>query len=259
MRWLPYIERSGFYSSGVVRLGHSSSAAAEDSAVRLDGVSVRYGRMVVLDNVSFSVKPGECVSVSGVNGAGKTTLLRVLAGVFRPNSGRRTRPGGCAYVPAVVEHTPISAGRWLAGMPRPGRTDPNVVLDAMGFDGDLGAPCRALSFGNARKLLLAEAVSSGERFVVIDELSSGLDQRGLDGLHGLIHDMRNDGCAFVLADQQTRPVPNVDAAYTIMGGKLRTAGSDQRSTIRLSGPTVSLDTLINAANELGFGVDQDTT
>ena len=135
----------------------------DESSAALVGVSVRFGRTVVLGGIDFSVASGSCSAISGANGAGKTTLLRVLAGVFRPNAGRRVGPSSCAYVPAVVEHTSISAGKRLAGVPRKKRTDPNEMLEALGFDGDLRSDCRALSFGNSRKLLLAEALSSGER------------------------------------------------------------------------------------------------
>lgn len=168
----------------------SKAQTSESATVRLVDVTVRYGRLTVLRDVDFAVEPGECVAVSGANGVGKTTLLRALAGVFRPNAGRRVGPRTCAYVPATVEHTPVTAGHWLAGMPRSARADPHVMLEALGFDGDLRAPCRALSFGNSRKLLLAEALSSGEQFVVIDEVSAGLDQRDLMAFTG-----RSPNCA----------------------------------------------------------------
>ena len=232
---------------------------SESATVRLVDVTVRYGRLTVLRDVDFAVEPGECVAVSGANGAGKTTLLRALAGVFRPNAGRRVGPRTCAYVPATVEHTPVTAGHWLAAMPRSARSDPNVMLEALGFDGDLGAPCRALSFGNLRKLLLAEALSSGEQFVVIDEVSAGLDQRGLDGLHRAVAELREAGCAFVLADQQTRPVRGADVAYLVADRGVRIDVPGERSSIHLTGPTASLSALVDGAAELGFAVVEDSS
>ncbi len=158
----------------------------------------------------------------------------------------------------MVEHTPVTAGNWLAAMPRSARSDPNVMLEALGFDGDLGAPCRALSFGNSRKLLLAEALSrSGEQFVVIDEVSAGLDQRGLDGLHRAVAELREAGCAFALADQQTRPVRGADVAYLVADRGVRIDVAGERSSIHLTGPTASLSALVDGAAELGFAVVED--
>ncbi len=246
------------YCAGVAfRRRASTGPLAGGASVALVGVSVRFGSSVVLDGIDFSVAAGECVSVSGANGAGKTTLLRVLAGVFRPNSGRRVGPPNCAYVPAVVEHTSITAGTWLAGVPRTKRTDPHPMLEALGFDGDLGKDCRALSFGNSRKLLLAEALSSGEPLIVVDEVSAGLDQRGLDGLFDTITDLRSAGRSFVLADQQSRPVLIADGSYVVADGAIRPQSRGRHATVRMTGPSEHLDALIVQANDLGFIVNKD--
>jgi len=58
-----------------------------------EGLGKRFGALVVLDGVDFSVKPGEAVGIVGPNGAGKTTLLNILAGSQRPNAGRVTFRG----------------------------------------------------------------------------------------------------------------------------------------------------------------------
>lgn len=244
---------------GVVAILRRSSVApvAGGPSVALVGAGVRFGTAVVLDGIDFSVAPGECVSISGANGSGKTTLLRVLAGVFRPNSGRRVGPPSCAYVPAVVGHTSIAAGPWLAGIPRTKRTDPHPILEALGFDGDLGNDCRALSFGNARKLLLAEALSSGEQLIVVDEASAGLDQRGLGGLFEAIAALRSAGRSFVLADQQSRPVLIADVSFVVGGGAIRPKGRGHTATVRMTGPGENLDALTVRANDLGFTINDD--
>ncbi len=57
-------------------------------AVKIEGVSKRYGRTLALDNVSFEVPPGELFALLGPNGAGKTTLLHILCTILRPDSGK---------------------------------------------------------------------------------------------------------------------------------------------------------------------------
>ena len=221
------------------------------------GMAVRFGRVAVLSNIDFAVAAGDVVSISGANGAGKTTLLRAVAGVFQPGTGRRVGPPSCAYVPSVVKHTPITAEKWLTGMPRSRRVDPHEMLDAMGFDGDLGNDCRALSFGNSRKLLLAEALSSTEQLIVIDEVSAGLDQQGLAGLTGIIRNSATAGTAFVLADQQSRPVPSATVSYTVANGMLRARPPGEHVSVEFSGPAENLEGLIANAGELGFNLDRN--
>ena len=81
-------------------------------------VSKKYGRRVVLDDVTISVKPGEVLGLVGPNGAGKTTLLRIASGLVAPSTGDvrlrfRSSPGSLRYFGG--EHTlpgDVSAARW---------------------------------------------------------------------------------------------------------------------------------------------------
>jgi len=59
-----------------------------DQVLRVEGVLVRFGGVTAVNNVSFSVKPGEILGIVGPNGAGKTTLLNVVSGFYKPSKGR---------------------------------------------------------------------------------------------------------------------------------------------------------------------------
>ncbi|MFB4293658.1 ATP-binding cassette domain-containing protein, partial [Nonomuraea sp. ATR24] len=74
----------------------------------LSQVTKRYDDRVVLDRVSFTVKPGEKTGVIGENGSGKSTLLKLLAGAERPDNGELTvaAPGGVGYLPQALELPP---------------------------------------------------------------------------------------------------------------------------------------------------------
>ncbi|MFG2025835.1 TlrC/CarA/OleB/SrmB family ABC-F type ribosomal protection protein [Streptomyces sp. NPDC048825] len=87
------------------------SPSVHSSQLSLHGVTKRYGDRTVLDQVSFSLAPGEKAGVVGDNGAGKSTLLRLLAGEERPDAGEMTvaAPGGTGYL-AQTLNLPAQAG-----------------------------------------------------------------------------------------------------------------------------------------------------
>ncbi|MEV2214985.1 TlrC/CarA/OleB/SrmB family ABC-F type ribosomal protection protein [Streptomyces sp. NPDC050997] len=87
------------------------SASVRSSQLSLHGVTKRYGDRTVLDQVSFSLAPGEKAGVVGDNGAGKSTLLRLLAGAERPDAGEMNvaAPGGTGYLAQTLS-LPAQAG-----------------------------------------------------------------------------------------------------------------------------------------------------
>jgi hypothetical protein len=126
-------------------------------------------------------------------------------------------------------------------------------MAALGFDGDLASPCRALSFGNARKLLLAEAFSSGERLIVVDEASAGLDDTGVAGLRRLVEQVVEAGAAVVIADQQSRPLPCATRVFRVSQMMLEQDFIDETTVdLTLRGPVVAKHQLLESAGKLGF-------
>lgn len=174
-----------------------------DAVVALDDVSLSLNRQLVFRSVSLEISRASVVSVRGFNGSGKTSLLRLLCGVCAPTTGTRFGPDSCAYVPAAITAPRLRAREWIDFMPRSRRTNPKEILEILGFRGDLQASCRQLSFGNLRKLILADALSSQEQFVAIDDASAGLDDRGLAGLASLCQEIAQSGTSVVLADQDS--------------------------------------------------------
>ncbi|GIH92201.1 TlrC/CarA/OleB/SrmB family ABC-F type ribosomal protection protein [Planobispora siamensis] len=95
-----------------MRTAHSAHSA-QPSQLTLTGVTRRYDDRVVLDRVSFTVRPGEKVGVVGDNGSGKSTLLKILAGCERPDDGEVTvvAPGGVGYLPQTLDLPPSATVR----------------------------------------------------------------------------------------------------------------------------------------------------
>jgi ABC-type multidrug transport system ATPase subunit len=235
-------------------LGTRTKGPARQSLVALDAVTVRLGGRPVLRDLSLTVAPGEVVGVTGPNGAGKTTLLRVAANLLRPASGRRVGRPTLAYVPAAVEPPLLQAAAWLGGVRRDRRVPPTSVLEQLGFDGELDRPCRELSFGNLRKLLLADAFSSRADLIVIDEATEGLDSRGASALVALMVETRSRAAVVLFTEQQTQTIVGADRVASLRKGTLavESASDTAEITVSLRGPASQLSELTKRAAALGF-------
>jgi ABC-type multidrug transport system ATPase subunit len=239
----------------------SGESGSLGSLVTLDAVTVRLGGRPVLSDVSLTVTRGEVVGVTGPNGAGKTTLLRLAANLLRPARGRRVGRPTLAYVPAAVEPPLLQAGAWLQGVRRDRRVPPTSVLEQLAFDGELDRPCRELSFGNLRKLLLADAFSSRADLVVIDEAAEGLDSPGAAALVALMAETRGRHAGVLFTEQQTQTIVGADRIASLRRGSLvvETVSEHDEITVSLRGPAARVGELTTNAAELGFRYVIDRT
>ncbi|EMD1655569.1 ATP-binding cassette domain-containing protein [Pluralibacter gergoviae] len=95
--------------------GHAaaqSRSAAAGMPVSLSGISLTFGGISALTDVSLDVAPSQLIAIIGPNGAGKSTLLNVISGVYRPDNGVDGRRSGCRgwASPAPFRTSPCSAG-----------------------------------------------------------------------------------------------------------------------------------------------------
>jgi ABC-type Mn2+/Zn2+ transport system ATPase subunit len=225
----------------------------EPERVQLHRASVRLGSTQVLHDVSLDLAEGEYVCVRGANGAGKTTLLRVLAGALPLTRGTRVGPRSCAYVPPALAPPPITVAGWLGRVRRRRVDDPLDALSRLGFDGDEHASCRALSFGNLRKVLLADAFTAATPLLAVDEVHVGLDHTGRVGLEHLIGRARDRGAIIVVAAQDDDPVDGTDRTLVAGNGRVTDAAPASDVVHRtLRGPRAAVDELLDAAERLGF-------
>lgn len=216
-------------------------------ALVLSDVIVGAAAAPAVGPVSLSLGPGEALALLGPNGAGKSTLLRVLVGLA-PAHGRVEIDGGEAplgdplalskmhigYAPEGRRPFPgLTVDENLLAASDEGRRDRNVRLAEMyaRFPA-LAARRRSeawrLSGGEQQMLAIARALMRRPRLLLLDEPSLGLAPKAVEGLFQTIADIKADGVAIVLAEQNIGPALAIaDQAVILANGVVRAAGPPQ--------------------------------
>jgi ABC-2 type transport system ATP-binding protein len=217
--------------------------------LELIDLSRRFGDVVALDSVSFSVAEGEMVGFVGPNGAGKTTAMRIALGVLEPDRGEvrwrgklvdhsvRRRFG---YMPEERGLYPkmrvLDQLMYLARLHGLSRTDATAearrMIEVLGVAGRAHDRTDALSLGNQQRVQLAAALVHGPEVLVLDEPFSGLDPVGGDVLSGVLREQAEAGVPVVFSSHQLDLVERLcESVVLINKGRIVAAGriADLRS------------------------------
>jgi ABC-2 type transport system ATP-binding protein len=180
--------------------------------IEIDGLTKTYGRHTVVDNLSFSCRPGEVLGFLGPNGAGKSTTMKMVTGFVAPTSGRaavcghdvqqdalaaRSRLGYLPEgAPCYAEMTPgafldfIADIRGLEGRRRQERLD--EVVERLHLGAVLNQSFETLSKGFKRRVGLAQAILHDPDVLILDEPTDGLDPNQKHEVRELIRSMSAD-------------------------------------------------------------------
>jgi len=202
--------------------------APASALLAVEAVAVRFGGIIALDGVSFSVRQGQICGLIGPNGAGKTTLFNCLSRLYEPQSGRILFAGRALHeVPrhaiaalgigrtfqnlalfrsmSVLENVMVGAhsrsrGGFLTGalgLPASTRETRRVREQALALVEELGlgevaeVPVGALPFGTQKRVELARALASEPKLLLLDEPAGGLNHEEVDRLRGEIEAIRD--------------------------------------------------------------------
>ncbi len=211
------------------------------TAVEVEHLTVRYGDLVAVDDISFTAAAGHITTVLGPNGAGKTSTIEVCEGYRRATAGN-VRVLGCD--PASQQHRlskhmgvmlqeggvyPGSAVmetvRHYASLYGNGADAPALV-EAVGLTSRSKTTWRRLSGGERQRLSLALALAARPEVAFLDEPTSGVDINGRDAIRGIVRELAANGCAVVLATHELDEAERLaDHVVIIDRGSLIAAGT----------------------------------
>src|SRR5579859_1287080 len=258
-----------------------------DGSLEVRDVTVRFGGLTALDQVSLDAAPGQVTGIIGPNGAGKTTLLNVLCGFVRPESGTiafggreltglrphklaalgiaRTLQGvGLFAGLSVLENVMVGAtvharaGFWsaLAGVPRSDRDERLLrerameALTQVGAAGHAGASPGSLAYGVRKRVALARALAARPRLLLLDEPASGLSEQELPELGGLISGLAEEITLVVIEHRMDLMMSVCDTIAVLDFGKVIATGTPEQVQ---EDPAVTAAYLGLAADEAASG------
>jgi ABC-2 type transport system ATP-binding protein len=193
--------------------------------IHVAGLTKRYGRLIALDHVSFSIQPGEILGLIGPNGSGKTTLFECLGGVLPRDAGTISGDARFFYLPDGIAPWPAQTVRWAlrfvadffggsaAGDQRWLAPDVIAQLDLGSF---LDAPIGTLSKGQRKRALLAVGLLMPQPILLADEPFDGLDLRQTRDLAATLRGHASAGRTLFLSIHQISDAARVCDRFVLL-------------------------------------------
>ncbi|WP_185173841.1 ABC transporter ATP-binding protein [Rothia nasimurium] len=210
------------------------------TAVSVEEVTCTYGKFVAVNDVSFSVEPGQIHALLGTNGAGKTTLLESIQGFRRPANGalrvfgqdpwrHRTavsgRTGTMLQESGLVDEMTV-LGQLLLWQRLSIRKDSIArVLEVVGLEHRRKTPVSVLSGGERRRLDFAMAIWGKPDLIVLDEPTTGLDPQSRRTMWEIIRELNAKGSTVLLTTHYLEEAQSLAEHVTILDqGRVAVAG-----------------------------------
>ena len=218
--------------------------------LKVDDLSVHYGVIQAVKNVSFEVNEGEVVSLIGANGAGKTSILRTISGLVRPSAGkieflgqeiqkapaRKIVASGLSQVPegrhvfsglTVMEN--LEMGAFLHKDRDENQKNLKKVFDRFPrLEERKNQDAATLSGGEQQMLAMGRALMSKPKLLLLDEPSMGLAPIFIQEIFDIIQDIQKQGTTVLLIEQNAQKALSIaDRGYVLETGKIVLSGTGQ--------------------------------
>ena len=218
------------------------------SMLKVENLSVHYGMIQAVRDVSFEVNEGEVVSLIGANGAGKTTILRTLSGLVRPSAGKieflgkeiqklpaqKIVAGGLSQVPegrhvfpglTVMEN--LEMGAFLKKNRQENQANLKKVFSRFPrLEERKNQDAATLSGGEQQMLAMGRALMSTPKLLLLDEPSMGLAPIFIQEIFDIIQDIQKQGTTVLLIEQNANKALAIsDRGYVLETGKIVLSGT----------------------------------
>ena len=208
--------------------------------LKVENLSVHYGMIQAVRDVSFEVNEGEVVSLIGANGAGKTTILRTISGLVRPSAGKIEFLGN--EIQKVPAQKIVAAG--LSQVPEGRHVFPGLtVMENLEknqanlkkvfsrfprLEERKNQDAATLSGGEQQMLAMGRALMSTPKLLLLDEPSMGLAPIFIQEIFDIIQDIQKQGTTVLLIEQNANKALSIaNRGYVLETGKIVLSGTGQ--------------------------------
>jgi branched-chain amino acid transport system ATP-binding protein len=232
----------------------TSIDAVESNVLYADHITIRFGGLVAVNDVSFSIPPKSVVSLIGPNGAGKTTFFNVITGLYKPSEGtvylngkditavkphRRASMGLARTFQnirlfhlmtaeenvMVAMHPHLKANVFSTIIRTPGqrreeraaRDTARELLEYVGIGGTEGQLARNLSYGNQRRLEMARAMALRPAVLLLDEPTAGMNPQESAAFNDFVYRVRDEkGISVLLIEHDMSVIMKISERITVL-------------------------------------------
>lgn len=201
--------------------------------LEISGLAKKYGKKVILDNISFYADKKEQVAIVGKNGCGKSTLMRIMAGILKPDAGQMQYFGQdvrknarlfqkyCGYVPQdnpLMEELSVRDNLKLWGGIRNAQTQ--ELLKQFQLDEMLKMPVEKLSGGMKRRVSIVCAMLGYPPVMLMDEPTTALDLFYKESIHNWMRQYMEDEGIIIMTTHDEQEIIASDRCYVMKDGSL---------------------------------------
>lgn len=221
----------------------------------VSGLCKSFGAVVVADNLSFEVHPGEALGIVGPNGAGKTTLFNLIAGAQSADSGRiefdgqlfnrlssaQRRRKGIArsfQIPqpfggmSVFENTLVAATTSGGQALTQANKDCFDILERTGLAAKVNVLARDLTLLERKRLELARAMSASPRLILLDEIAGGLSEHECHALVDAVREVQQSGVTIIWIEHVVRALLAVVDRIMVLDFGRKIADGEPQTVMR---------------------------
>jgi branched-chain amino acid transport system ATP-binding protein len=221
--------------------------------LKLDNVTQRFGGLVAVNDLTFTVEAGAIVAMIGPNGAGKSTVFNLITGIYKPSAGRIVFGGAgitgistsaitargiartfqnirlFAFMSALEnvmtgEHARLQANLVQSLLHTPGQRKEEAaahdrameLLKFVGLERDADTYARNLAYGFQRRLEIARALASQPKLLLLDEPAAGMNPSEKRDLVELIRRIRDRGVTVFLIEHDMAVVMEISERITVL-------------------------------------------
>lgn len=229
------------------------TAETTTSLLEVKNLTIRFGGLSAVDDVSFDVNQGELLSIIGPNGAGKTTTFNAIVGVVKPTEGQilfeqnridDRRPDQIAHLGigrtfqlvqlfssmTVLENV-IVASATVNRSVRSARQKALEIIEVLGLQEHAHQQVSAMPLADRKRTEIARALATSPKILLLDEMMGGLNPEETDEIIALIRRLNDDGLTVIIIEHVLRIITQLSQRVLVLdNGRLIAEGAPEEVT-----------------------------